>query len=147
MGRPFSLSLKVLDLQINRVGVVPKGHNTEKWRLITDLSYPPDGSVNDGIDPTLCTLSYVTVDEVANLAAYLGKGTLMAKVDIESAYRLIPVHPLDRLLQAIKWRDHIFIDAMLPFGLRSAPKIFNAVWRMPWNGTLLNNVPLTFFTT
>ena len=48
----------------------------------------------------------------------------MAKVDIESAYRLIPVHPQDRPLQA---GDQIFVDPMLPFGLRSAPKIFNAV--------------------
>ena len=27
----------------------------------------------------------------------------------------------------MKWKDHIFVDGMLPFGLRSAPKIFNAV--------------------
>ena len=28
-------------LHINRIGVIPKGHNTGRWRLITDLSYPP----------------------------------------------------------------------------------------------------------
>ena len=27
----------------------------------------------------------------------------------------------------MKWEEKIYIDAMLPFGLRSAPKIFNAV--------------------
>ena len=42
-------------------------------------------------------------------------------------YRLIPVHPQDRPLQAMEWNDHIYVDPMLPFGLRSAPKIFNAV--------------------
>ena len=26
---------------INRFRVIPKGHDTGKWRLITDLSYPP----------------------------------------------------------------------------------------------------------
>ena len=45
----------------------------------------------------------------------------MAKVDIES------VHPQDRPLQAVRWGYQIFVDPMLPFGLRSAPKIFNAV--------------------
>ena len=35
----------------NRFGVIPKGHATGKWRLITDLSYPPGESVNNGIDP------------------------------------------------------------------------------------------------
>ena len=28
----------------------------------------------------------------------------MAKIDIESAYRLIPVHPTDRPLQAMEWK-------------------------------------------
>ena len=70
---------------------------------------------------------YTTVDHVAEVAVNLGPGALLAKVDIESAYRLIPVHPQDRPLQAVRWRDQIFVDPMLPFGLRSAPKIFNAV--------------------
>ena len=114
-------------LHINRFGVIPKGHNTGKWRLITDLSYPHGQSVNDGIDPSLCSLMYATVDEVAEIVVKLGRGALLSKVDIESAYRLIPVHPQDRPLQAMKWDNHIYVDPMLPFGLRSAPKIFNAV--------------------
>ena len=80
-----------------------KGHTPGKWRLITDLSYPPNASVNDGIiDPALCTLSYVTVDVVADQAACLGKGSLMSKTDIESAYGLVPVYPCDRPLQAVQ---------------------------------------------
>ena len=114
-------------LHINRFGVIPKGHNTGKWRLITDLSYPHGQSVNDGIDPSLCSLMYATVDEVAEIVVKLGRDALLSKVDIESAYRLIPVHPQDRPLQAMKWDNHIYVDPMLPFGLRSAPKIFNAV--------------------
>lgn len=35
---------------VNRCGVIPKGHNTGKWRLIVDLSFLPGESVNDGID-------------------------------------------------------------------------------------------------
>ena len=45
----------VPELHINRFGVIPNGHNTGKWRLITDLSYPPEASVNDGVDPSLCS--------------------------------------------------------------------------------------------
>ena len=124
---PFTDLGALPPLQINRFGVIPKGHNTGRWRLITDLSFPQSFSVNDGIDPTLCSMSYVTIDEVANLVTQLGPGALMAKVDIESAYRLIPVHPQDRPLQAMRWDSKVYIDPMLPFGLRSAPKIFNAV--------------------
>ena len=81
-------------LQISRMGVIPKGHIPGKWRLITDLSFPPGNSVNDGIDVTWCSLQYTSVEKVARAAQSLGKGALMAKVDIQSAYRLVPVHPV-----------------------------------------------------
>ena len=61
------------------------------------------------------------------MAAGLGKGALLAKVDIKSAYQLIPVHPNDRPLLAMQWNGGVFVDSMLPFGLRSAPRIFTAV--------------------
>lgn len=73
-----------------------------KWRLITDLSYPQGQSVNNRIDPSLCSLCYITVDEIAAIVTRLGPGALLAKVDIESVYRLIPVHPQDRPLQAVQ---------------------------------------------
>ena len=113
--------------QINRIGDIPKGHTPGKWRIITDLSFPSGGSVNDGIDPELCSLSYVSVDDVASCAVGLGRGALLAKIDIESAYRLVPVHPDDRYLLGIRWKGKIVVDGMLPFGLRSAPKIFTMV--------------------
>ena len=111
---PFPSETNFLPLHVNRFGVIPKGHNTGKWRLITDLSFQ---SVIDGIDPDLCTLSYLTVDKIAAEAERLGRGSLLAKVDIESVYRLIPVHPQDRLLQAVRWDGKLYIDLMLPFGL------------------------------
>ena len=45
------------------------------------------------------------------------------KVDIKEAYRADPVHQDDQLLLGVRWRDTIFIDRVLLFGLRSAPKI------------------------
>ena len=51
----------------------------------------------------------------------------MAKIDVESAYRLLPVHPQDRPLQAIRWENCTYVDLVLPFGLRSAAKTFNTV--------------------
>ena len=51
----------------------------------------------------------------------------MAKADIKAAYRRVPVHPDDRLLLGMKWKGECFVDAMLPFGLRSAALIFTAI--------------------
>ena len=51
----------------------------------------------------------------------------MAKGDIKSAYRLVPVHPDDTPLLAMQWEGMVFMDATLPFGLCSVPKIFNTL--------------------
>ena len=84
--------------------------------------------MNDGINSNLCSLKYTLVDEVADIVARLmGRGTLLAKIDIEAAYRIIPVQPQDIILQAVEWNNRIYMDLMLPFGLQSAPKIFNAI--------------------
>jgi len=114
-------------LVINRLGCIPKKYRPDKWRVITDLSHPQGCSVNVTIDPNLCSLSYISVDEVARVAMSLGKGALLAKVDIKAAYRLVPVHPVDRSYLGMKWKQSVYVDGMLPFGLRSAPKIFTAV--------------------
>ena len=50
-------------------------------------------------------------------------GALMAKFDVESAYRNVLIHPSDRYLLGTKWRNHYYIDLTLPFGLFSAPFI------------------------
>ena len=121
---PFPQSLCTA-AQISRFGVIPKRHQPNKWRLIVDLSYPPGHSVNDNIPKALCSLSYITVDDAIHAIVQSGPNTIMAKVDIKSAFRLIPVHPADRHLLAMKWRDKLYIDGCLPFGLRSAPKLFN----------------------
>ena len=83
--------------------------------------------MNDGISKELASLSYVTVAEVAETVQRLGRGTLMAKMDIRQAYRNIPVHPLDRRLLGMLWKGKVYIDTTLPFGLRSAPLIFTAI--------------------
>ena len=72
-------------------------------------------------------MMYTTVERVVRRAMQLGNRALMAKVDIEAAYRLIPIHAQDRPILEVRWEGWIYLDAMLPFGLRSAPKIFNAV--------------------
>ncbi len=108
-------------------GVIPKRNKPNKWRLILDLSAPLGHSVNDGIAKELASLSYVSVDDVVAGILERGRGTMMAKMDIQRAYRNIPVHPADRVLLGMQWQGHTFVDANLPFGLRSAPLIFSAI--------------------
>ena len=92
-----------------------------------DLPSPHGVSVNDGIDKQLSLLSYARIDDAARRVLQTGTGTLLAKLDLQSAYRVIPVHGNDRHLLGVRWNGRVCLDTALPFGLRSAPKIFSAV--------------------
>ena len=84
------------------MGVVPKGHSSDRFRLITDLSFPKGASVNNKIS-ALFPQMYLH-GEVAAMAQRLGQGTLLVKLDIRSAYRLVPVNLTDRPLLGVEWR-------------------------------------------
>ena len=81
---PIRSHQALASLHFNRFGVIPKKHNTGKWRLITDFSFLDGKSVNDRIRSSLCSLSYTTVDDVAKIVAQLGRGALLAMIDLVS---------------------------------------------------------------
>ena len=54
----------------------------------------------------------------------LGTGTQLVKLDMKDAYCIVPLHPQDHHLLEISW------ERTLPFGLRSALKIFSVVTDM-----------------
>ena len=111
---------------VNPLGAVPK-KCTGKWRLIMHLSFPPGASINDGIDIANFPLRYSTVADAMDSCMRLGRGALMAKLDVQSAFRLCPVRPDEHHLLGMGWQGRYFFDRVLPFGLRSAPFIFNTL--------------------
>ena len=79
-----------------------------------------------GIGPCLFnTLQYVRVDDAIRILKSLGPGSFMAKTDLKSASRLIPIRPDDWDLFGIHCNNQYYVDLYLPFGLRSAPFLFN----------------------
>ena len=110
-------------LHCSGLGVVPKKNG--KWRMIMHLSAPVGQSINDHISKEQYSLQYSSVDDAVKLLTALGKGALMAKVDLKSAFRVVPVHKTDWDLLGMSWRDTFYFDTCLPFGLRSAPFLFN----------------------
>lgn len=90
-----------------------------------DLSFPKDHSVNDGVSKSLCSLSYITVYGAIDEICRARPNCLLAKTDIKNAFNLLPVHPADRHLLGMEWRDLVYVDNCLPFGLQSAPQLFN----------------------
>ena len=84
-------------------------------------------SINDHIDPNEFSLRYSSVDDAVSICQKLGRGTLLAKIDLKNAFRQCPVRTEDWHYLGIYWREQFYIDKCLPFGLRSAPYLFNLV--------------------
>jgi hypothetical protein len=106
-------------LQVTPFGAIPKKNKPDKW---------PEGySVNDAIRRDLCSVLYTSVDKAVVLAQSLGQGCLLAKLDLKEAYRAVPVHHSDQCLLAVSWNGTTYLDRALPFGLRSAPKLTDAM--------------------
>ena len=110
-------------LHCSGLGVVPKKGN--KWRMILHLSAPPNRSINDFISKEEFSLQYTSLDDAISIVTTLGPGALMAKVDLKSAFRMIPVRSQDWELLGMYWQGNYYFDTCLPFGLRSAPYLFN----------------------
>ena len=110
----------------SHMAVIPK-KTPGKWRVIVDLSSPKGKSVNDNLHRELTPVSYSSPDDGASLMHFLGKRSLLAKIDLREAYRMVPIHPEDRRFLGISWQNSVYVDCQLPFGLASAPAIFNAL--------------------
>jgi len=124
---PFD-SPPFVNLQCSPIGVVEKKYsenNIKKFRTIYHLSYPYDDAINDYICKDDYSLNYVTIDDAVAIVQKLGRNCLMAKTDIKSAFRVIPIHPDDHELLGVYWDKKYYYDTCLCFGLRSAPKIFD----------------------
>jgi len=120
-------------IQVNRFVLFLTGHQPGKWRLIIDPSFLPGRSISEGVNPALCSLTYTLEDEVSKKVLALGRGALLAKFDVQGAFRIVPVHPVDQWLLGMRWQGQTYVDKVLAFGLCSTLKIYNALTDgLPW---------------
>ena len=73
--------------------------------MIMHLSAPSENSINDGIDEEEFPLRYRTIDDAVQMVRRLGSKAELAKIDIKSAFRTIPVQVEDRDLLGIHWHN------------------------------------------
>ena len=111
-------------LQKSPIGCVPK-KKLGQYRLIQHLSYPKGSSINDFICDELSTVKYSTFDDAVSLVLALGPGALMAMTDIDSAFRIIPVHPDDHELLGFKWQSQYNYNTCLVMRATSSCAIFD----------------------
>ena len=95
-GPPFA------HFSISPIGAVTK-RNSSKVRVIHHLSHPRGKSVNDAIRDVYQPMG--SLDEAADFIQQCGPGCLLIKLDIEAAYKQVPVRKEDWPLLGFKWNN------------------------------------------
>jgi hypothetical protein len=106
---------------------------SSKIRIITDLSWPKDASINDYIPKDQFTLQYIKFDDIVCKVKECGYLSYMAKIDLEAAFKhiLVKRDQWELLGFTVKYKyDNVekllyYMCNTLPFGLRSSPKLFD----------------------
>lgn len=111
------------DLHVSPLSIRPK-KEANKFRLIHDLSFPQNCSVNSGISKEDSSVEYENLDKAIEYIQQVGPGAFLAKTDIKGAFRIIPVKPEDRLLLGMAWDNNFYFDKCLAMGCRTSCKIF-----------------------
>ena len=118
-----SVSLNKPD-QIHALGAVPKPNGSV--RHITDCSRPKKRSVNNFMRQTFSSFAFNTIDTVVKDIA---PNSFMSTVDLQDAYRSVPICPADRKHFGLRWNfngsDAYLTDNFLCFGSRCSAFIFN----------------------
>ena len=117
---PFTV--KPPGLIISPLSCVPKGAND--LRLVHNLSFPYNDSVNSSIDRSYCVVEYETLDTCIDIIAKLGPQALMAKADVQNAFRVLKVHKLDYKYTGFSFDGLIYWDKNLPFGCSVSCQLF-----------------------
>ena len=122
------------------MGIVAKKHLFPvKYRIIHDLSWPPQDSVNDHINPDAFRCFYGSFDEAVALVVKHGVGALSARLDLANAFKHILIRSQDWPLFGSSWDlQHpdasmcclYYMDLFLPFGL---PQPCSTNMQMPSN--------------
>ncbi len=114
------------NMTVSPLGVVAKDNG--KMRVIVHYSYPEGDSVNDAITSMECSLQ--SFEDAMQMMARKPPSTQMVKIDVKSAFRLIPVREADQHLLGMKWKGSYYVDKRLPFGLSTSPPIWERFSRM-----------------
>ena len=85
---------------------------SEERRVISDLTFPPETSVNayiikNNLNGTVVEHRLPTVDCLSAHMQRVGNGAYMGSVDISRAYKNFSSDVLDYPLQCIKWEDKL----------------------------------------
>lgn len=118
----------------NPVGLIPKKGNPNETRMIVNLSYKDNYSVNYFTPKEECTVKYRDMDAAVKMIMEIHKKygrVYLAKCDGRAAFRQLPVSPQDYQLLVMKAEDPLtgemcyFIDKVIVFGSSKSCRIYS----------------------
>ena len=117
------------NFRVSPLGLVPK---RSSFRVIHHLSHPAGSSVNDGISDSNRTVNYQSIDNAVQIILQYGRKSTLSKIDIEHAYKIVPISPSSCHLLGFRLGDKYYFDKTLPMGLSYSCNLFekfsNAVY-------------------
>ena len=124
---PFSVNPLSKPLVCSPLQTVPKGGSSTR-RVVMDLSFPPDRSVNSAIPlntylDSPFKLRLPGIDRLCELILSKGRGCLIYKKDLQRAYRQIPIDPRDYHLLGFNFDNQFYFHTRCPFSLRTSAMI------------------------
>ena len=102
-------------LRVSPLSIIPN-KTPGKYRIIHHLSFPDNASVNDFIDPSLCSVTYTKFDKAVDIVQKLGPRSEIAKADIKHAFQLLIVKPGDLDLLCFKIYELYYYGKTMPMG-------------------------------
>ncbi len=119
-----------------------------KVRPILNLSSPTGRSFNDAVVTTrVDKLKMSSAKKISEMLLTAGKGALMAKPDIQDAYKLIPNPKEQWNLYGFSWLGKFFYDTTTVFGSAAAPASFDPLPETAVNlACSLSKVPKKWIT-
>lgn len=112
-------------IRFSPIGLIPK-KTPGSFRVIHHLSFPAGDSVNDAIPRDQTYVQYGSVDEALRIIGSF-PDPYLAKTDIQSAFRIVPVRPADSAALGFRWRGRAYADLRLPMGCASSSRIFQSI--------------------
>lgn len=109
----------------------PKSDPTKR-RVIVDLSFPSHQNVNLAVPKNVLfgnihEHNLPTIDQLVEAVKDRHFRCALATIDIQRAYRNIPVCPLDYPLLGIKFNNKFYVDTALPFGARNSSLVMQKI--------------------
>ena len=120
----------IKDLFCVPINIVEKEMSSGLYRLIQDFSFPwgdPNNGINVLVPSENKKVKYAGMDQVAELALRLGPKSEAIRIDIKSAFKLLPLSVRFWKFTGFKFRQAFFIQTQTPFGATASCLHFERV--------------------